>query len=404
MRFKHHSLAAAAVLVGALPATAAAAPFTAPTPLAGFGDQPQLAGLSDSAVAVKGASIVAGTRSIANRRQVVAALGAPGQSPATTRPLHGTGDITSQPQVAIADNGAAAVTWSEGHTAFLARCRGGSCGTAVTVGRSALNPEPAVAVEPDSGRITVLWRGRAGRANRLQWRITTNGRLGRVHSLGELGNDPQLGTDASGKSVAVWSRFPSSSRAPLGLRTAARRVGEFTRPATLATGRVRSPRLATGAGGRTFAAWVAPDGRAVLASSRTAGTSFTRPQTLVTGDARTVDVGASPGGRGALAIGRGTDASQVTVAASVAASGGAFSAPVAVSPPQFISDADPARAAITAGGTTTIAWIGQPSAGGQAPAGSFAAIAPPGGAFSAPQAIASPATVAAGGATLAAGG
>src|SRR5437879_3160406 len=78
----------------------------------------------------------------------------------------------------------------------------------VVVGSSALSPEPDVAVQPGSGRLTVIWRGRTkGGSNRLQWRITTRGKLGAVHTLGEFGNEPRLGTDASGKTVAVWTRY-----------------------------------------------------------------------------------------------------------------------------------------------------------------------------------------------------
>jgi hypothetical protein len=74
----------------------------------------------------------------------------------------------------------------------------------------------------------VLWRGTVAGHNRLQWRTATNGRLGATHTLGEFGTTPQIGTDASGKTVAVWIRYRGS-----GVRTAARRQGEFTRPPRL---------------------------------------------------------------------------------------------------------------------------------------------------------------------------
>jgi hypothetical protein len=249
-----------------------------------------------------------------------------------------------------------------------------------------------------------MWRGHTSRGNRLQWRITTNGKLGRTHTLGEFGNQPQLGTDASGKTVALWSRYVTSSRSPMGIRTAARRAGEFTRPTTLFSGRVTSGQLETGARGLTYAAWVAPDANAVLASSRTANTRFAAPQTVVGGDARTVDLATSSSGFGALAIGRAAGSFDVTVWASVASPGGNFSQPVNVGGGQFISDLDPALAAVTAGGTTTIAWVGQPNPTSQYPAQAFASSATPGGPFSSPQTVSDQATVQAGGATLAAAG
>ena len=402
MRHRHLATAALAGLA-LVPASAAAAPFSAPTPITGFGAQPQLAGVSDSAAAPNGASIVAGTRSVGNQRQVVVALGAPGRAPATAHALRGAAIITSQPQVGISDAGRAAVVWSEGSVAFLATCANGQCTTPRTVGRSALKAQPAVAMQPN-GRTTVMWRGHTSRGNRLQWRITTNGKLGRTHTLGEFGNQPQLGTDASGKTVALWSRYVTSSRSPMGIRTAARRAGEFTRPTTLFSGRVTSGQLETGARGLTYAAWVAPDANAVLASSRTANTRFAAPQTVVGGDARTVDLATSSSGFGALAIGRAAGSFDVTVWASVASPGGNFSQPVNVGGGQFISDLDPALAAVTAGGTTTIAWVGQPNPTSQYPAQAFASSATPGGPFSSPQMVSDQATVQAGGATLAAAG
>jgi hypothetical protein len=97
------------------------------------------------------------------------------------------------------------------------------------VGTSALKPQSAVAVQPVTGRTLVVWRGRTTKGgNRLKWRITTNGKLGAPHTLGEFGDNPQLATDASGKTVAVWLADRRAKRQ--GVRTAARRVGEFLAP------------------------------------------------------------------------------------------------------------------------------------------------------------------------------
>ena len=77
-----------------------------------------------------------------------------------------------------------------------------------------------------------MWRGRTTKGgNRLKWRITTKGKLGAPHTLGEFGDNPQLATDASGKTVAVWLADRRAKRQ--GVRTAARRVGEFLAPTSV---------------------------------------------------------------------------------------------------------------------------------------------------------------------------
>jgi hypothetical protein len=90
--------------------------------------------------------------------------------------------------------------------------------------------------------------------------------------------------------------------------------------------------------------------------------------------------------------------------ASVASPGGAFSQPAQVGGPQFIADFDPAQAAVTPGGTTTIAWVGQPGPTSAAPAHAYTSSAAAGGSFSAPQTVSEQATVQADGAALAAAG
>jgi hypothetical protein len=228
------SIATAGLASLAFATAAAAAPFGAPAPIAGFGASPLLAGLASAAAGADGSSLIGATRSVGDGRQALVAAGRAGQPPVQTRLLGASGDITSQPRAVVDDQGHGAVVFARGNTAYLSVCKKGSCATPVKVGSSALKPDPDVAVQPGNGRLTVIWRGRSkGGSNRLQWRITTGGKLGAVHTLGEFGNDPRLGTDASGKTVAVWTRYVIHPSDPKGLRTAARRVGEFTRPTTL---------------------------------------------------------------------------------------------------------------------------------------------------------------------------
>ena len=61
------------------------------------------------------------------------------------------------------------------------------------MGTSALKPQSAVAVQPFTGHCGVA-RTNEQSVNRLQWRITTNGKLGPTHTLREFGDSPQLAT------------------------------------------------------------------------------------------------------------------------------------------------------------------------------------------------------------------
>jgi hypothetical protein len=382
-----------------LAATASAAPFGAAAPVAGFGTSPGLAGLSSAAAGADGSSLVGATRSVSDGRQALVAEGRAGQPPVRTEVLGAAGDITSQPQAAVDDQGHGAVVFGRGNTAYLSVCEEGSCATPVKVGTSALKPEPDVAVQPGSGRVTVIWRGRSKSAsNRLQWRITTHGKLGAVHTLGEFGNDPQLGTDASGKTVAVWTRYVIHASDPTGLRSAARRVGEFTRPATVQAGRVSSPQLVTGADGETIVAWLtsptfdvqSPSAQARVAT-RTANTGFSVPADVGGADTGTLALDRAPDGHAVLALDRQLDDTTAVVQAAVRAPGGSFSVPQALAPPQFVSTAFGATAAIDDHGVATVAWSSVAITAG-APAGFFAARSDAGGAFAAPQQLSADAT------------
>jgi len=219
--------AAAAAVLGAAGPAAAQGPFDPSAPVGGFGAQPDLAGISDFALAGDDTGVLAGSASTADRRFPVAAFAAGEALAGAARAVGHAGDITSQPRVAVGAGGRAAIAWGEGHTAYLRLCTDGRCGAALAVGRSRLKPEPQVAMQPGTGRVLVLWRGAARRGaasgrNRLQWRITTTGRLGRTHTLGEFGDDPRIGTDAGGKTVAVWRPYGARSA---GVRAAARGVG-----------------------------------------------------------------------------------------------------------------------------------------------------------------------------------
>jgi hypothetical protein len=386
------AVAGVALALLTLATPASAAPFGAATPIAGFGVSPSLAGLSSAAAGADGSSLVAATRSVGDHRQALVAVGRGGQLPVGTELLGPPGVITSQPRAVADDQGHGAVVFARGKTVYLSVCKKASCAVPVVVGSSALSPEPDVAVQPGSGRLTVIWRGRTkGGSNRLQWRITTKGKLGAVHTLREFGNEPRLGTDASGKTVAVWTRYALHPSDPKGLRTAARRVGEFTRPVTLQAGGAYSPQLVTGADGETIVAWLAsptfdvqsPRAQARVAI-RTANRGFSAPADVGGADTGTLALDRAPDGHAVLALDRQVDDTTAIVQAAVRAPGGSFTAPQALAPPQFVSTAFGATAAIDDHGVATVAWSSGALTTGS-PAGFFAARSDAMGAFAAPQ-------------------
>src|SRR5690348_16993782 len=167
--------AAGAALAAAAPA--AAAPFGTPTTISGFGNQPALGQISGVTLAADGASAVVGSASNSNARRTVAAFGNAASPPASAR---GLGPTSGAYDIAIAsnDDGDVAITFSVRNVAYLTLCSERHCGSTQRVGTSSLKPQSAVAVQPGNGRTMVLWRGRtsSGRS-RLQWRITTDGRL-----------------------------------------------------------------------------------------------------------------------------------------------------------------------------------------------------------------------------------
>src|SRR4051794_32225485 len=195
----------------ALAAPAAADPFGPASPIAGLGDEPGRAEISGAALTA-GAAAIAVASDDGGARRAGLAFGD------TAARVHNFGRPGAF-DLALAANasGDVALTFTVGHVAYLTTCHRGACRPTVRVGSAPAKPQSAVAVQPGTGRTTVIWRG----DKRLQWRITTHGKLGPAHTLRELGDRPQLATDDSGKTIAVWLGERS------GVRTAARRAGEF---------------------------------------------------------------------------------------------------------------------------------------------------------------------------------
>jgi hypothetical protein len=369
---------------------ARAATFAAPLQVAGFGDQPALAQVTGASLGRDGSVALAGSADLANNRRAVAAFGNAG----AVGPARGFGPSSGAYDLAAASNasGDFALTFSVGHVAYLARCHAGACGPTARVGTAAAKPQSAVAVQPGTGRTTVIWRGRTSSgASRLQWRITTNGVLGRTHTLAEFGDTPALATDMSGKTVAVWL---ANGRTGRGVRTAARRVGEFLRPTSVTTAPAAALRLITSDRGVTTAGWLTAAGGidpqqpagAVQIATRTPATSFGAPRTLGTGS--TLSLAGSPAGDAIVVTDRHVSGSSVVVSAARRLSTGDFGPLADVSPAQFVSDAFGATGAIADGGRALVSWASGTDPSTPAPAGVYAAIAESSGAFGTPQQLA----------------
>jgi hypothetical protein len=393
------SLTVAAGLVAVLlaPATAAAAaPFAPDTPVAGFGSQPALAQIAGAAIDSIGDSAIFGSSDDSGNRRAVAGFG-----PATAPPTaaRGFGPSSGAFDLALGANAAGdvALTFTVGHVAYLATCHAGRCGATVRVGSSALKPQSAVAVQPTTGRTMVMWRGRTSRGiNRLMWRITTNGKLGATHTLGEFGDNPQLATDASGRTVAAWLADRRSR--DRGVRTAARRVGEFLAPTTVTRSPAADLRLVASDGGSWVAGWLtAPSGidpsqpaGTVQVATRTRSTAFGTPQSL--GPGATLSLAGAPDGNALVVTDRHVAPTSVVVSAARRLPGQAFGPFTDLAPAQFISDAFGAQAAVADGGAALVSWASSVDPSTPAPSGVFAAVSGASGSFAAPQLLADAST------------
>jgi hypothetical protein len=374
-----------------LPAGAAAADSFGPAaPVAGFGDQPALAQVDGAQMARTGAAAIAGTADDGDHRRAAVAFG----DASTMAAARGVGPVYGAYDVAFAANatGDTALTYSVRNVAYLTLCRPGRCAPTMRVGTSALKPQSTVAVQPGSGRTIVMWRGHSSKGNRLQWRITTGGRLGRTHTLGEFGDDPRLATDASGKTVAVW--LADHRARQTGVRTAARRVGEFLAPTTVTSAPAADLRLVTSDGGSSVAAWLtAPEGidveqprGTIEVSTRTPSTPFSAPSALGTGS--TLSLAGSPDGHAVLATTRHVAQFSVVVCAARRAPGAAFGPLVDLAPPQDVSDAYGPTAAAADGGRALVAWAAGINGASSPPTGVLASVAGPSGSFGAPELLA----------------
>ncbi len=270
------------------------------------------------------------------------------------------------PKLAVR-NGLATVAWSESKSgararAMAIRCKASGCGRAQEVGRAQRVKTQATPVVDEHGRSFVFWRGTSSKGMRLQWAITTNGRFGKVHTLGSFGIDLTAVADPRGGVLAGWT-------ASNGVAYARRGSGEFTRPTTLAPASATNLRFAV-AGQEVIAAWRSgkgdgegdPGAGAVKVASRAAGSAtFGAAQTVFAGNGRDISVAANDAGRAAISFADATanpsGAFLVNQQVSVRpAPGAAFGPPiVAGSGPLYT----PPAVSVEPGGRVVTAWTQQ---------------------------------------------
>jgi hypothetical protein len=290
-----------------------------------------------------------------------AALPASTAAASWTAPRAATSAGTSfTPSVAADDRGRIALGFvRELGSADRAEVRRGTTrallrGGSIVVDRTRSISEAVVALEPGGGPLAVAWRRVEDRAQRL--RATTvddAGRFGAPQPLTadgpESAYEPTFVAAADGSLRLVWSRRTSQSGRPV--------LGSgFGAPFALpAPGVGTQPQVAVDGDGTTVVVWVdIPTGH-VLTASAPAGGTFGPTATLsATGRARDpqLTVSASDAVVAAWTRSVGTGNS---VQAAVRPRGGAFGAPLEIAEPAQRAFAP--RLAATSAGEVLVAWV-----------------------------------------------
>ena len=172
----------------------------------------------------------------------------------------------------------------------------------------------------------------------------------------EVPSNVQIGLDAVGNSVAVWSVFDSGGA----IRTASRPAGgEWSAPEDLFVGNGRTPQLAMNAAGDAVAVWSGFDGvddEVTWVAVRPAGGDWSAPEELSVADESDgffPQVAIDAAGN-AIAVWQRFDLPQDAVQAAVRPAGGDWSAPDTIS--ETGEDARSPRIAMNAAGAAVAAW------------------------------------------------
>jgi hypothetical protein len=396
---RSRALAAALVALALAASARAAAPWTSPAPVpgsAGVGFPYDVAAHSDGTAAV--AFIQGGIR--------VALRSPDGRWTQAEKVSKGNTGVAA-PDVAFDGAGEILVAWTQntihgaaplqGANYVRAAVRGadGRWGTPRTIGRTRhfIDGQPRLATDA-RGDTVLAWRGLRGSGAHARDVLQVSyrpagGAFGAARSLGEAGIDLQVAIDARGTAYAAWSHTRAPYHVASSIRLAARkRTGGWGRAQTIYADSAGDPQLAPTPGGSLLLAWrggqqgvgATRTGFAMTAERDAAGIlsgalllSTTRtvgPQIAVAPSGETVIAWSAPSA--ALDPTAGMPALQWTARPA----GDTFALP-----PQMAPGLRAGPLAMLADGTAITVWSGT--------SGLRAAVRPPGGAFTAAEAITS---------------
>ena len=211
-------------------------------------------------------------------------LGAPAASATTwnlpATDLSASGRDANTPQVAVAPDGATTVVWSRfdgSNYVIQARTRAAGTSTYETVENLSAAGEdtnPQVAVAPD-GATTVVWRRFNGSNYVIQARTRPAGSntYGATQDLSATGQDawsPRVSVAADGATTVVWRRFDGSNYIiQARTRAAGTSTYETVENLSAAGQRAGSPGVAVAADGTTTVVWSRSNGSHDVTQTRT---------------------------------------------------------------------------------------------------------------------------------------
>jgi hypothetical protein len=280
--------------------------------------------------------------------------------------LSATGTVSVHPQVAVNAAGAAIVAWEHvaGQEVVIqatVRPAGGSFAAAVDVSAAGLQGEPPGVAMDNAGNATVVWTQTSAAGSTAQAATWPAGGPAfsapvDLSATGEV-SSPQVATNATGETVAVWEHVDTNTRfVQAAIRPAG---GGFSPPADLSLfgGDAIAPQVAIDADGNAVAVWARFDGatRVVQIGTRPRDGTFGLPGTLslAGGEARAPQVAVSPGGDIVVAWQR-SDGANTIVQAVARRAGAGFGATADLSAAG--RDAIEPQVGIDADGDAVVAW------------------------------------------------
>ena len=204
----------------------------------------------------------------------------PGGTPEVApRMLSGATQDAGDPQVDVAPDGTATIVWRrfDGFHPLIQARRIAPDGTSEEAAQRLSEPsqdavEPEVAVGPD-GTATVVWSRYDGANPIVQMRrVAPDGTLGTIDALSAVGGnaiEPQVDLAPDGAGTVVWNRFDGANWVIQGQRLSPAGAVEGSVLDLSAAGRsAAEPRLAVGADGVTTAVWDRNNGAEFIVQAR----------------------------------------------------------------------------------------------------------------------------------------